>query len=146
MRINLVKRPDGSFLPAYNSDKEQCDKMKPAVYAFDWSRARNPKHHALVFAMARCTLDNMEGPWNRAYMADRNGTPYEFIKAVMIEIGQINISMKLDGTPRTMEKSLKWESMSEEEFQPISDAIAAKCAEVLGVDVVDFNRNYKEYL
>jgi hypothetical protein len=146
MRINLVKRPDGSFIPAYNSDKEKCDKMKPATYAFSWQRERNPKHHALVFAMARCTLENMEGAWNRAYMNDKNNTPYEFLKAIMIEIGQVEVSMRLDGTPRPMVKSLKWEQMNETEFQPISDAIAEKCAEVLGVDIDDFNRNYKEYL
>jgi len=146
MRINLVKRHDGTFIPAYNSDAEKCAKMKPATYAMSWKRERNPRHHALVFGMARCTLENMSGPWNSAYMRDRNGTPYEFLKAIMIEIGQVDISMKLDGTPRPMVKSLAFEQMSEDEFQPISDAISEKCAEVLGVEVDEFRKNYQEYL
>lgn len=147
MKLALIKRPDNSLYPCYRSDLEAVQRVKDGrIVLVDFRNPRNAKHHKLVFAMAKCTLDNMSGPWNELYLQNPNGAPYLFIKALMLEIGEVELMPNMDGTFRTEPKHINFESMSEDEFQPVSDALFTVCARTLDIDVEALKRNYLEYL
>lgn len=150
MKLVAVILPDNTMKPAYKSDLETVQKLRGAkaekMVLLETRNARNPKHHKLVFGMAKCTLDNMPGPWGEMYQRDPAGAPYRFIKAVMHEIGIVNVMPNLDGTVRTETQSIAFENMDEDEFEPVSNAIAEVCAKTLNVPVDEFQKNYQAYL
>ena len=147
MKLALIKRPDNSLYPCYRSDLEAVQRVKDGrIVLVDFRNPRNAKHHKLIFALAKCTLDNMSGAWNELYLRNPNGAPYLFIKALVMEIGETEIEPNLDGTFRTVPKSISFESMSEDEFQPVSDALFTVCARTLNIDVETLRKNYLEYL
>ena len=150
MRIVAIIRADNSIYPAYRGDLEIVQKLRGGrperMVLLDARRSRNPKYHRLVFAMAKCTLDNMSGPWAQMYERDPNGTSLRFIKAVMHEIGIVDIMPNLDGTFRTEAQSIAFENMDEDEFQPVGNAIAEVCARTINVPVDVFRKNYLEYM
>lgn len=151
MKLALIKRPDNSLYPCYRSDLEAVQRVKDGrIVLVDFRNPRNAKHHKLIFALSRCTLDNMneqEHPaWCELYRRNPNGAPYLFIKALVMEIGETEIEPNLDGTFRTVPKSISFELMSEDEFQPVSDALFTVCARTLNIDVDTLRKNYLEYL
>lgn len=147
MKLIAIKTPDNHLVPAYNSDLDHISKIKDGkMLLMAYWTPRNPKHHRLIFAMAKCALDNMSGPWNEMYMRDKNNTPYKFIKAIEMEIGLTDDYMNLDGTVRQEPKSIAFENMSEEDFEPISDAVSEVCARVINVPINVFRKNYLQYL
>lgn len=150
MKIVAIIRADNTIAPAYTSDIEIVQKIRGSktekMVLLEHRRSRNPKHHRLVHAMAKCTLDNMSGPWAQMYERDPSGAPHRFIKAVMHEIGIVEVLPNLDGTMRTETQSIAFENMDEDEFQPVSNAIAEVCAKTIGVTVDEFCRNYPRYL
>lgn len=61
MNINLIKRSDGSFLPAYPSDYDNAKKFKVGEECnFTYKKIRNTKFHKKYFAMIRMLFDNQE--------------------------------------------------------------------------------------
>lgn len=148
MKVILSKREDGSFVPAYTEDKAICDKMKGEV-VFKYGKARNPRAHALAFALAKCTLENLPERytfWHDAYENNKHQAPYMFIKALEIEIGQTIPYQRPDGTVGMIPKSIAFESMGEEEFQPLLSMLMKQCAKYLGISEVELQRNYINYL
>jgi hypothetical protein len=131
-----------TWLPVYNTDKVILSKKDPnKIYACDIWEARNIKHHKLIFALANCVLNNL--PDDHFY---KNYSAYDFIKLLMIEIGQFKEILRRDGQLILIPNSLKFECMSEEEFQPISDAVFKICAGILKITVEELRKNYIEYL
>ena len=147
MKFICVKRPDNTLAPVYNSDLEIVSKLKDGQQILlDFRKSRNPKHHKLVFAKAKCCLENIDGPWGHLYMMDKNNAPYKFIKALMFDIGLTDDLLTVDGDIVQIPMSIAWENMSEDEFQPISRMLSEKCAEFLKITVEEFDRNYQNYL
>lgn len=131
-----------AIFPYYNSGIEYVNKIKNNTHILlSYSKPRNPDHHALIFALAKCTIDNL--PDSHIFAKSES---YEFIKAVMLEINQVDYQQKLDGEIIAIPRSLKFESMSEDEFQPISDAIFKVCADQLKISVQELEKNYIKYL
>lgn len=149
-KIILVKRDDGSFVPAYTEDKEICDKMKPGEYMMKYCKPRNPRAHALAFAMARCTLENMPEDrypfWVELYRANKHRAPYFFIKALELEIGEADPYQRPDGSIGMIPRSIAFESMSEDEFAVILDTLSRQCAKYLDITEEEMRRNYIAYL
>jgi len=148
MKICIVKRKldhthmSGLF-PVYSRCREYYDKMSHnVIHTVEIRKPRNPKHHGLVFAMIRCLKANLPEKWERL----EHSTEYDLLKAIMLDIGQVEIKLKLDGGVYYVPKSIAFENMDEDEFQPISDAISKLCAKILEVELDEFEKNYMEYL
>ena len=130
------------FFPVYQSDfdyMKTCKYNKPVLTSS--IKSRNPQHHKLVFGIAKCVLANLpEGhKW-------KNKPPYDLIKAIQIEEGIVDWKLNLDGSLRAEAKSIAYESMDEEQFQPVSDAMFKWGAKILKIELVELERNYVEYL
>lgn len=149
-KVILVKREDGSFIPGYQHDKEVCDKMRPGEHCFKYSKTRNPRAHALAFAMARCTLENIPESkypfWTELYRSNRHRAPYFFIKALELEIGEADPYQRPDGTIGMIPRSIAFENMGEDEFAAILDTLSRQCAKYLGITEEEMRRNYLAYL
>jgi len=130
------------FLPFWESDfayMKRCTYGKPLLCSS--RKSRNPQHHKLVFAVAKCVLANI--PNGHQWSGKQ---PYDLIKAIQIEEGIVEWKLNLDGTVRAEAKSISFESMSEDDFQPVSDAIFKWGAKILGIEVDELEKNYQDYM
>ena len=137
-----MKNSDNTLTPLYRSDIEIIDKLKIGDKVFcTIKKARNYNHHKLIFAIAKCILANLpEGHYLE------NQQPYDIIKAVMLDAGIVDFKMNIDGTPRIEPKSIAFENMNEDEFQPVSDAMFQVGAMLLEVEEIEFRKNVGDYL
>jgi hypothetical protein len=152
MKCFLVKVQSSQFgsvfAPAYAEDQKVINKYGDGqVIRADIHKPRNPGHHRLVFALAKLTLENMphDNKWSSVYRDSPQTAPYLFIKAMMLDMGIVDIYLNLDGTVRRQPKAINFEDMDEDEFQPVSQGMFEICAKILNVSVDDLHKNYGEY-
>lgn len=148
-KVILVKRSDGSLVPAYQHDREIVNKLKQGEHIFKYGSQRNPRAHALSFALARCVLENLPEKyetWHKMYKENKHGCPYLFLKAMELEIGLWNPIQHADGTIGRIPKSISFDEMSEEEFAPLLDMLMKQSAKYLGISVDEMRKNYIQYL
>lgn len=130
------------FIPVYASDIEymqHCKATEPLLLKI--TKPRNPKHHKLIFALAKCILDNLpEGHFLT------NQMPYDIIKAIMLDAGIVDYKLNLNGTTRMEPKSISWENMDEDEFAPVSNKIFEIGARILGIEKHELEKRYEDYL
>ena len=132
MRKRIVSEDIGkdAFFPVYNSDYEVMKKTPIGKDILCSShRARNPKHHKLIFAIAKCVIENVDenSIWSKQ-------KPIDLIKAVMVAEGVIDIKYNIDGSARPEAKHISFESMSEDDFIPVSDAMFKWGAQLLRIE------------
>ena len=140
-KLSLVKIKD-VFRPAAKSDMELMNKFSDGeIILVSMKKSRNPNHHRLIFALGRLIKDNL--PEDHFL---ENQLPYDIIKAIMLDAGIVDYKMNLNGTTRIEPKSISFENMSEDEFQPVSEAIFKIAAKLLGVEVDELHKNYLVYL
>jgi len=147
--IIFFKKDTGEFVPAFPADIEQAKKIKPGTIIFQYGRARNPRAHRLAFALAKCCLENMPDKytvWNEMYLNNPSEAPYLFIKALQLECGLVDICQQSNGKIIIIPKSIAFEKMSQEEFEPILDTLIEKAAFYLGLSSDEMKRNYVNYL
>jgi len=148
-KVCLIKRPItramvgfDCFMPVYESDfqfMQKCRYNKPVLT--NSRRSRNPQHHKLIFAIARCIKNNLpEGHFLE------HSTPYEIIKAIMLQNKIVDFYMGVDGQVVFEAKSISYESMDEDEFSDISDVIFKTGAEILGIEEAELRLNYMDFL
>lgn len=103
--IQLIKKADGSFVPAFSSDEEETNKIKVGSEV-TVSRSRNPDFHRLVFSLIRLGFSNQD--------------TYEsfdiYRQIVSMKAGAINWIEDKDGNPFPLPKSLAMDAMDQEEF------------------------------
>lgn len=131
-----------AFFPIYKSDIAVLQKCKYGKEILCYNKKpRNGKHHKLVFAMAKCVIDNSPEESIVSRM-----TPYDLIKELEYENGIIEMRMRLDGEVYYVPKSISYESMNEDEFESVSMLLSETCAQLLNVGVEEFSQNYINYL
>lgn len=148
-KIILCKTENNNFIPAYTHDKEIADKMKTGEHIFKIGSQRNPRAHALAFALARCTMENLPEKytqWHQALKDNPHRVPYLFIKALELEIGEADPVQRADGTIDMIPRSIAFDEMSEEEFQPLMTMLTRQAAKYLGITYDEMKRNYIAYL
>lgn len=148
-KISLIKRKITSdmvgldcFYPVYKSDMEyikKCNYKKPILCSS--KKSRNPQHHKLIFAIVKCILDNLPDghTWNKQL-------PYDLLKAIMIEEFLLDLKLNIDGSLRPEPKHINFESMDENEFSQVSDAVFKWGSIMLGIEEDELRKNYMEYL
>jgi hypothetical protein len=130
------------FYPVYGSDRDmlgKCNYDDPVLCST--RKVRNPRHHKLIFAIAKCVIANLpdENLWSKA-------TPYFLIKSIMFAEGIVDEYTNLDGTKRLEAKHINFATMDEDEFQKVSDAVFKWGAKLLEIDEQNLRVNYFDYL
>jgi hypothetical protein len=67
-------------------------------------------------------------------LGDRYPTKEKLHKALLREVGMVDVSFDLDGTPRLTEDSTAFDKMGQQEFQTYLDKAVARLAEITGTD------------
>lgn len=136
MEVYTIKK--GNYLiPAYDSDKEVINKVADgAILHCRIYKGHSVQQHKAVFALARTVLMNMpeHSRWGQAYKNSREKATYNFVKAMELELGFIDVLMKLDGSPYVVPSSLKYDMMDRETFNLLFQAYIEKCADILGCE------------
>lgn len=144
-KINLIKRDpvrDGKLclFPADLYAEQIIDSLKINTwYTAALKRPRNPKFHSLIMALATICVHHApeDSPWH-------NVDPLQFVYAVMFDAGIVDLKMNLDGTIRKEAKHINFESMSEDEFEPVADLVFAHTARITGVEEQYLRDHYEE--
>lgn len=118
-RLALRKRSDGILVPVGTSDEEFIAKLKPMqVIRANFKRQRNYLFHRKFFALVRVAYDSWEP--GEVELNGRLITPEadfeEFRKWLVIKAGFYEVIGYPDGSVRARAKSLKFDSMREDEF------------------------------
>jgi len=111
MKIYLVKRNDGIFIPAYNSDHENVKKIHAGeMLSCEITRPRNIEFHKKFFALLNMGFSNQEHYDNfedfRAIMTMKAG----FFHTIITDKGMVYVP-----------KSISFSAMDELEFHELYD-------------------------
>lgn len=135
-----------ALFPVYDSDIDLLNKFKNGSQILvNTEKKRNPRFHKLVFAMAKCVINNISET-HPLYKIISRMQPYDFIKEVMFAAGMVEMKFRLNGDSYYMVKSINFENMDNDQFEQVADIVIYKGCEILGIDVVDFRKNYQDYL
>jgi hypothetical protein len=150
-KINVqIKTCNGEkgFFPIFEKDKQQLHNKKDgSTWLLHYKQSRNPKHHALVFALAKCCLNNIDdGFWAELYKRNNESAEYHFIKALMFDCGLTRQYYDINGNAYFEPRSISFENMDEDEFGSVSNIMFNICAKFLNIDENELRRNYIEYL
>ena len=144
-----VKQEDigkNALFPVYSSDIDYLNQVKGGYeFLIKTEKKRNPRFHKLVFAMAKCIITNIAES-HKLYSIVTRMQPYDLIKEIMFNAGMVEMKLRLSGDIYYEVKSIKFESMDQTEFEQVADVLMSKGCEILGIDIVDFRRNYQDYL
>lgn len=110
MEISLVKRSDGLFSVAYDSDYEKAQKVKIGdTYKCQITKPRNYEFHKKYWALINMVFDNQE-------LFDHVD---DMRREITIEAGFFNTYHGLHGEFIKQAKSLSFAEMDEFEFQEL---------------------------
>jgi len=125
----FIKQPNGTLMPAYDSDRELMSKIKiGAPVKLKLTRARNYKFHRKYFALVNFAFDyweptkieDAESKWLRHVTPEKNLD--RFRADLTILAGHHNAFFRVDGSTRIEAKSISFGSMSEDEFEKLYSA------------------------
>jgi hypothetical protein len=108
----LIRRGDGSFLPADSSDQELLKKFKIGdAIKFRFSKPRNYENHKRFFALLNLTAQNLP-----EHLPDRFENIKHLKDEIMIGIGHCEWRESLGGQKYPIPKSIAFSSIDEIEF------------------------------
>lgn len=113
----LVKKRDGSFIPASNSDHEQAKKIGVGTEV-KATRARNPGFHRKIFALFKLAHENQ----------DKIESFEAFIKILVLKAGYFHEVPNKHGEPYYIPKSLSYEEMNAETFEKVFNDVLSVVA------------------
>ena len=118
-KIELVKRSDGLFCPAYNSDHELSKKVKDgASITAALSFPRSYQFNKKFFALINYTFHHMHQELQERYRSP------ELLRYDLIRLaGYEEVYQDVHGNVHTRPRSIRFESMDEEEFSKLYSAV-----------------------
>jgi hypothetical protein len=121
MKINMIKMPGGTFVPATDLDQEKTKKYKSNLeFEVDIPLRRNPAFHGKMFSFFRFCFEYWAS--DREFM-DEAGQFEVFRNNLTVNAGYYNEYFNLKGEVRIEAKSLSYASMSQEEFERCYSAV-----------------------
>ncbi len=140
----LIKKADGSFLPAFDSDYEVMKRVKVGdPIEITWRQPRNYLNHKRFFALLNCTISNMSDKIPQRYQ-NIDYLRYE----VLIACGYATIHETLGGKMFYEPKSMSFKSMNETEFNVLYSLVSAYILKYFlpDLDEKTFEANLKLFL
>ena len=126
----LVKRKDGSFIPATREDQEKANKVSVGEEV-KAKMARNSRFHRKMMALFRLGYDN----WKPEIKATKWGLPEKsftrFRKDMLILAGHYELTITIKNEPKVEAVSLSFESMNEDKFQDVYDDVLLEVSKLL---------------
>ncbi|MBO9484342.1 DUF1367 family protein [Salinisphaera sp. G21_0] len=118
--LTLIKRLDGSFVPATHQDAEKCNKIKVgAGIRAQWKQKRNIKFHRKYFALLNIGFDAFE-PAVQEYKGFQVQKSFErYRKDVICSAGFYDVIANLNGDIRREAHSISFASMNEDQFSEL---------------------------
>ena len=111
----LIRRGDGSFMPADSGDQELLKKFKIGdAIKFKFSKPRNYENHKRFFALLNLTTQNLP-----ERLPDRFENIDHLKDEILIGIGHCEWRISLGGVKYPIPKSIAFSKMDEIEFQAI---------------------------
>lgn len=132
MNINLIKRKDGSFIPAFPSDFDKAKNFKVGEeFNFVHKKIRNPKFHRKYFAMIRMIFDCQDLFTDQTVMR----------KYLEMKAGYYTVT-KTDVGDLILPKSISFENLDEDEFSVLYDKVCSIVYEKFAMD----NKEVEKFL
>jgi hypothetical protein len=126
MKITLIKKLNGNFIPAYESDYENAKKITiNEPFEYEYKKLRNYKFHKKFFALLNLVYDNQERYINIEH----------FRHDLIIEAGYYEIRYNFQGVEVYVAKSISFAKMDEIEF----NELYSKCIDVI-IKYFNFNK------
>ena len=135
----LIKKADGSFLPAYDEDHETLKKIKMGeAIEVSWTKLRSVKNNGRFHAMLNCTIQNMPES-----IPDRFSNKEYLRGELLIQTGYCEWRTSLGGNPYPIPKSMRFDSMDEVEFDVLYSLVSAFILKhfLPGLDEKTFEKN-----
>lgn len=112
----LTRRADGSFIPAFDDDKEALRRIATAqTMQIQFSVPRNLDHHKKAMAILKFTIDHMQDP-------DR-WTIKRLLSEVKYLTGHFELKGVKSGMPVIQLDSISFESMDQVAFEAFYDSM-----------------------
>lgn len=126
MKIQVVKTSNGFLKPAYNSDYELFNKIKPnEIIEIEYRKKRNVRFHRLFFALMNLAYENQEAytllDVMRKDIIKHAGYYTERVNAITGEITQET-------------NSISFSNMEENEFNKLYEDCKTVISQWLGID------------
>ena len=126
MKITLIKKLNGNFIPAYDSDYESAKKITiNEPFEYEYKKPRNYKFHKKFFALLNLVYDNQERYINIEHLRHD----------LIIEAGLYEIRYNFQGVEVYVPKSISFAKMDEIEF----NELYSKCIDVI-IKYFNFNK------
>ncbi len=126
MKITLIKKLNGNFIPAYDSDYENAKKITiNEPFEYEYKKPRNYKFHKKFFALLNLVYDNQERYVNIEHLRHD----------LIIEAGYYEIRYNFQGVEVYVPKSISFSKMDEIEF----NELYSKCIDVI-IEYFNFNK------
>lgn len=119
----LIKKIDGSFIPAYPADHQEAAKIKPGEEVRA-TRTRNPDLHRKLFAMLRLGFENQD-----------KFTNIDIYRQVLtMKAGFVHWVKGTDGREYPFPASWSFDSMDQTSFEKLYEAILEVICRETGSD------------
>ncbi|MCW7556511.1 DUF1367 family protein [Endozoicomonas gorgoniicola] len=118
--LTLIKRLDGSFVPATHQDAQHCEKIKVgAGIRAEWKQKRNIRFHRKYFALLNIGFDAFD-PGIQEYKGFPVQKSFErYRKDVICAAGFYDVIANLNGDVRREAHSISFGRMSPEQFEEL---------------------------
>lgn len=131
-----MQKRNNSLIPVYSADSEIMSKIKENdMVSIEVRKARNPRQHALFFALLKCVLDNSEN--------------FKSIDEVLIyakyKLGLVEMHT-FDGHVITIPKSIAFENMDNLEFTDVLNRALDIFANFFNCEKSQLENNYQNYM
>lgn len=125
MEVLLIKRPDGSFVPADPEQAELAASLPVGkLIRADMKRVRNPRFLRKFFALLQVGFESWEPPMTEYKGFEVQANFKQFRANVIIAAGYFDVSTSLSGRVRMTPQSISFGSMPEEDFEKLYSAAA----------------------
>lgn len=136
MEINLVKKENGIFVLAYDSDFEKAKKIPfNEVFEVIYKAKRNLKFHKKFFALINMVYDNQERYDNIEMLREH----------LTIHSGFYDLSYTLDGEEYKKAKSISFAKMDENEFKDFYKSVIDTIVKYFNFDTQLIMDNIEKY-
>lgn len=135
-KFALIKRDDGLFMLAHDSDYEEAKKVKTGeAYFYEVKKPRNYKFHRKFFALIKLVFDNQERYSNMEYLR----------KDLIICSGYYDKRYDLHGVEVYEAQSLSFSSMDEDEFSELYNSVVDTICREFNFDKQNIIDNVSQY-
>jgi len=130
----LTKLPNGSYIPTYDADKKQSDKIKVGDEVTA-KKARNPKFHRKGFALLKLGFDNQ----------DKYDDFSIYRQVISMKAGFVKWVKGRDGADVPLPESIAFDSMTAERFEEWYEAIRHIIAKDAGITRGDIEKHIQDH-